>query len=385
MKQVIDLYRSLLGKTDHQVMSENRTGIDTIATFGHQMRFNMADGYPLMTTRKIFIKGIFEELRWILKGQTNVKPLQDVGVSFWNQWADDNGDLGPVYGAMWRRWPGINGETIDQLKKLIVDLKSNPKSRRHIITAWNPAFVPEDGKSFSENVGNGKQALPPCHCFFQFSARKLSSIDLARFIKLQTHRYNALCTEIKILEENLVDEFGKGHDASKLNEIVSAFSKRRKRVEGLLDTLSDTSVVTEDGVDKTVRTIKTFTETDMPEYGLSLLLYMRSNDTPIGLPTNIASYAALLQLVALECNMMVEDYVHVTGDTHIYENQIEGVKTQVQRQPRELPILDIELNYVHDPKSLDDENFFYNHLENIKFEVYGYKPHPVIKFPQAAL
>lgn len=384
MKQVIDLYRGLLGRTDHQVMSENRTGIDTIAIFGHQMRFNMADGYPLMTTRRIYLKGVFEEMRWILQGQTNVKPLQDAGVHFWDQWADDNGDLGPVYGAMWRRWPGINGESIDQLKKLIIDLKTNPKSRRHIITAWNPAFVPEDGKSFSENVANGKQALPPCHCFFQFSARKLSSIDLARFTKLQTQRYNALRAEIKILEQRLVDEFSKGHDADKLSVIVGTFTKRRKRVESLLDVISVSSVVNEDGVDKTVRTIKTFTEADMPEHGLSLMLYMRSNDTPIGLPTNIAGYAALLQLVALECGMMPEDYIHATGDTHIYENQIEGVKSQVQRQPKDLPILDIELDYVLDSKSLNEDDFFYNRLDKIKFEVYGYDPHPVIKFPQAA-
>lgn len=384
MKTVLDLYRTLIGRKDHQDMSENRTGIDTIAMFGHQMRFNIADGYPLMTSRKIFMKGVIEELKWILRGQTNVKYLNDAGVHFWDQWADPDGELGPVYGAMWRAWPNQNGEVIDQLKKLIVDLKTNPKSRRHIITAWNPALIPADDKTFSENVADGKQALPPCHCFFQFSARKLSEIDLARFRKLQNTRFEALQRELVLLEERLVAEIAKDLRLEELTQVVRAFADRRKKVVTLIEEISEITEEAVEGQEPPKRTLKKFTVEDMPKYGLSLLLYMRSNDTPIGLPTNIAGYAALLQLVADECGMMPEDYIHTTGDTHIYENQIEGIKTQVSRLPKELPILQVEKDYVSDPSSLNEEDFFYNHLDKIKLEIYGYDPHPAIKFPQAA-
>jgi thymidylate synthase len=143
----------------------DRTGIGTISIFGHQMRFDLAEGFPLLTTKKLHIKSIIHELLWFLKGETNIGYLKDNKVSIWDEWADANGNLGPIYGAQWRNW---NNEGIDQITLLIEGLKSNPDSRRHVVTAWNPSVLPISGKSFAENVSLGKAALPPCHAMFQF-------------------------------------------------------------------------------------------------------------------------------------------------------------------------------------------------------------------------
>lgn len=134
---------------------EDRTGVGTISVFGYQMRFDLSEGFPLVTTKKLHLKSIIYELLWFLNGDTNIKYLKDNGVTIWDEWADENGDLGPVYGYQWRSWPGRNGEKIDQISKLIDQLKTKPDSRRHIVTAWNPADV-------------DKMALPPCHAMFQF-------------------------------------------------------------------------------------------------------------------------------------------------------------------------------------------------------------------------
>ncbi len=382
MKQVIELFQQLVGRVDSVGFVENRTSVNTSSIFGHMMKFSMVDGYPLITTRKIYLHGVFEELKWIIKGDTNVNSLQKVGVNFWNQWANEDGELGPVYGEMWRRWPAVPGGYIDQLQKLINDLKHNPKSRRHIITAWNPAFLPDETKSFSENIADGKQALPPCHCFFQFSARKLTSIDFAKFKKLRQTRLAALEVELQLMEERLIKAAGDVTDVNQLTEIVLNYSTRITKVKKLLDEIS---TVEADDVGVSKRVMRQPALEEMPEYGLSLLLYMRSNDTPIGLPTNIAGYAALLHLVAKECGMMPEEYIHVTGDTHLYENQLDGVSEQIKRKPYNLPILDVEFNYQHDPKNTHPDDYFYNHLDEIQFEVYGYRYHPAIKYPLAAL
>lgn len=144
---------------------DDRTGTGTTSVFGYQMRFDLSKGFPLVTTKKIHLKSVIYELLWFLKGDTNIKYLTDNGVRIWNEWADENGDLGPVYGAQWRNW---NGEAIDQIKTVIETLKHNPESRRIIVSAWNPSVLPDTGKSFAENVANGKAALPPCHALFQF-------------------------------------------------------------------------------------------------------------------------------------------------------------------------------------------------------------------------
>lgn len=162
MKQYHDLVKHVM-ETGHQ--KGDRTGTGTISVFGYQMRFDLSEGFPLVTTKKLHLKSIIYELLWFLKGDTNINYLNENGVRIWDEWADEEGNLGPVYGAQWRNW---NGQDIDQITELIDTLKNNPNSRRMLVTAWNPGVLPENGKSFGENVANGKVALPPCHAFFQF-------------------------------------------------------------------------------------------------------------------------------------------------------------------------------------------------------------------------
>ena len=163
MKQYLDLLQHIL---DNGFQKGDRTGTGTISVFGHQMRFHLEDGFPLLTTKKVHLRSIIHELLWLINGDTNIKYLHDNKVSIWDEWADSNGDLGPIYGAQWRNW---NNEGIDQIADVINSLKNNPNSRRHIVTAWNPSVLPdESSKDFAANVANGKAALPPCHAFYQF-------------------------------------------------------------------------------------------------------------------------------------------------------------------------------------------------------------------------
>ncbi|UEA62411.1 thymidylate synthase [Hoylesella buccalis] len=259
MQQYLDLLHRIL---EEGKVKTDRTGTGTKSIFGHQMRFNLEDGFPVLTTKKLHLKSIIYELLWFLKGDTNVKYLQEHGVSIWNEWADENGDLGPVYGHQWRSWPDHRGGTIDQIQNVIDLIKHHPDSRRMLVTAWNPADISE-------------MALPPCHCLFQF--------------------YVA------------------------------------------------------DG-------------------RLSLQLYQRSADTFLGVPFNIASYALLLQMMAQVTGLKAGDFIHTTGDTHLYLNHIEQAKLQLTRTPRELP--QMKLN--PDVKSLFD--FRYE-----DFELLNYDPWPHIK------
>lgn len=162
MKQYLDLVKHVLEKGNQK---GDRTGTGTKSVFGYQMRFDLAEGFPMVTTKKLHLKSIIHELLWFLKGDTNIKYLKDNGVKIWDAWADENGDLGPIYGHQWRNW---NSEEIDQIADLIQELKSNPNSRRMLVSAWNPSVLPDTTKSFAENVANNKAALPPCHAFFQF-------------------------------------------------------------------------------------------------------------------------------------------------------------------------------------------------------------------------
>lgn len=259
MQQYLDLLHRIL---EEGKVKTDRTGTGTKSVFGHQMRFNLEDGFPVLTTKKLHLKSIIYELLWFLKGDTNVKYLQEHGVSIWNEWADENGDLGPVYGHQWRSWPDHRGGTIDQIQNVVDLIKHHPDSRRMLVTAWNPADI-------------GEMALPPCHCLFQF--------------------YVA------------------------------------------------------DG-------------------RLSLQLYQRSADTFLGVPFNIASYALLLQMMAQVTGLKAGDFIHTTGDTHLYLNHIEQAKLQLTRTPRELP--QMKLN--PDVKSLFD--FRYE-----DFELLNYNPWPHIK------
>ena len=162
MKQYHDLLKHVLNEGNQK---GDRTGTGTKSVFGYQMRFDLSEGFPMVTTKKLHLKSIVYELLWFLKGDTNIEYLQENGVRIWNEWADENGNLGPVYGHQWRNW---NDDEIDQIKEVVHSLKTNPNSRRMLVSAWNPSVLPDTTKSFSENVANGKAALPPCHAFFQF-------------------------------------------------------------------------------------------------------------------------------------------------------------------------------------------------------------------------
>lgn len=274
MKQYLDILNRILTEGTQK---GDRTGTGTISIFGTQSRYNLADGFPLLTTKKLHLKSIIYELLWFLQGDTNVKYLQEHGVRIWNEWADENGELGPVYGHQWRSWPDYAGGTIDQIQYVVDQLKNNPDSRRMIVSAWNVAEV-------------NKMALPPCHTIFQF--------------------YTAPITDSQ--------------------ELTANGQKPKRR--------------------------------------LSLQLYQRSADTFLGVPFNIASYALLLQMMAQVCDMVPGDFIHTTGDTHLYLNHIEQAKLQLTREPRPLPTMKIN----PDVKSIFDFKFE-------DFELEGYDPHPHIK------
>ena len=259
MKQYLDMLRRI--KTEG-VRKEDRTGTGTISIFGHQMRFDMSEGFPLLTTKKLHLKSIIYELLWFLNGDTNVRYLQEHGVRIWNEWADENGDLGPVYGSQWRSWPDYRGGHIDQIQNILDQLRNNPDSRRMVVSAWNVADI-------------DSMKLPPCHCLFQF--------------------YVA------------------------------------------------------DG-------------------RLSLQLYQRSADTFLGVPFNIASYALLLMMVAQVTGLEPGEFIHTTGDTHLYLNHLEQVDLQLTREPRQLPRMIIN------PEVKDLFSFKYE-----DFRLEGYDPLPHIK------
>ena len=259
MKQYLDILDRILKEGTEK---GDRTGTGTLSIFGTQSRYNLDDGFPLLTTKKLYLKGIIYELLWFLKGSTNLKFLQENNVHIWDEWADENGELGPVYGHQWRSWPDYNGGVIDQIQYVVDQLKTNPNSRRMIVSAWNVAEV-------------NKMALPPCHTIFQF-----------------------------------------------------------------------------------------YVAGDR----LSLQLYQRSADTFLGVPFNIASYALLLQMMAQVTGFRPGDFIHTTGDTHLYLNHLEQARLQLTREPRPLPTMKIN----PDVKSIFD--FKYE-----DFELVGYEPHPHIK------
>lgn len=259
MKQYLQLLNRILTEG---VKKDDRTGTGTLSVFGNQMRFDLSDGFPLLTTKKLHLKSIIYELLWFLRGDTNIKYLKDHGVSIWDEWADANGELGPVYGHQWRSWPDYNGGTIDQISAVIDQIKHHPESRRMIVSAWNVAEVPQ-------------MALPPCHCLFQFYVAN-----------------------------------GK----------------------------------------------------------LSLQLYQRSADTFLGVPFNIASYALLLMMVAQVTGLKPGEFIHTTGDTHLYLNHIEQAKLQLSREPRPLPTMHIN------PDVKDIFSFKYE-----DFQIENYNPWPHIK------
>ncbi|WDH81079.1 thymidylate synthase [Paenibacillus urinalis] len=259
MKDYQELLRDIL---DHGVKKEDRTGTGTISVFGRQLRFDLSKGFPLVTTKRIHLKSVIHELLWFISGDTNIRYLKENGVRIWDEWADENGDLGPVYGSQWRAWETPDGQFIDQIANVIDSIKNNPDSRRHIVSAWNVAEIEH-------------MKLPPCHFVFQFYVAG-----------------------------------GK----------------------------------------------------------LSCMLTMRSVDTFLGLPFNIASYALLTHMVAQQCDLEVGDFVWSGGDVHIYLNHLEQVNTQLAREPYPLPKLVIKRK----PDSILDYKY-----EDFEFE--NYEHHPAIK------
>ena len=259
MKSYLNLLDKIL---NDGVQKGDRTGTGTLSIFGHQMRFDLSEGFPLLTTKKLHMKSIIYELLWFLKGDTNVRYLQEHGVRIWNEWADENGELGPVYGHQWRSWPDYDGGVIDQIEYVLNQIRTNPNSRRMIVSAWNVAEV-------------NKMALPPCHTLFQFYV-----------------------------------------------------------VNGKL----------------------------------SLQLYQRSADTFLGVPFNIASYALLCMMIAQVTGLEPGEFIHTTGDTHLYLNHLEQARLQLTREPRPLPTM--KLN--PDVKSLFD-------LKYEDFVLEDYDPWPHIK------
>ena len=263
MKQYLDLLKRI---TTEGIRKEDRTGTGTLSVFGHQMRFDLSEGFPLLTTKKLHLKSIIHELLWFLQGDTNVKYLQENGVRIWNEWADENGDLGPVYGKQWRAFETLdkngNRVVVDQIKEVINQIKTHPDSRRLLVCAWHPGQTDD-------------MARPPCHTLFQFYIAN-----------------------------------GK----------------------------------------------------------LSLQLYQRSADTFLGVPFNIASYALLLMMVAQVTGYEPGEFVHTTGDTHLYLNHLQPVEEQLSRTPRPLPRM------VINPQVKDIFSFQYD-----DFHLTDYNPWPHIK------
>jgi len=235
MKQYLDLVRHVL---ENGEVKGDRTGTGTKSVFGYQMRFDLSNGFPMVTTKKLHLKSIIYELLWFLKGDTNIDYLKENGVNIWNAWADKNGDLGPVYGFQWRNW---NNDGIDQIKILVKELANNPNSRRHLISAWNPSVLPDTSKSFESNVANGKAALPPCHAFFQFyvSNEKLScqlyqrSADVFLGVPFNIASYSLLTMMIaqvcNLKLGNFVHTFGDAHIYSNHFEQMNIQLKREPR------------------------------------------------------------------------------------------------------------------------------------------------------------
>lgn len=296
---------------------EDRTGTGTISLFGTQMRFNLQDGFPLVTTKKTHLKSIIHELLWFLQGDTNTKYLNDNGVKIWDEWADENGDLGRVYGAQWRDWKTHKHlhvtagcgysipveQNIDQIENVVNRLKTNPDCRRLIVSAWNPGELDQ-------------MALAPCHCLFQFNTRPMS-------VK-QRQEYHST---VNMGREFLIT----GSDADYHKE---------------------------------------FDKLGVPSRYLDCQLYQRSCDFFLGVPFNIASYALLTMMIAQCSNMAAGDFIWTGGDTHLYLNHLEQADEQLARETYKLPTMKIN------PDIKDIFGFKYE-----DFNLIDYECHPTIKAP----
>ena len=315
--QYLELLKDIL---ENGVKKGDRTGTGTISVFGRQIRHKMSEGFPLLTTKKMYFKGVITELLWFLRGDTNIKFLHDNDCHIWdgdyNKSGRTDGELGPVYGKQWRNWnssfaeyEGVKG--VDQIKNLINDLKKNPDSRRLMVSAWNVTEI-------------DKMTLPPCHYGFQIYTRELSLKE--RF---------ELWEE---LPDKDVLDFPVGSLENMTDEIYH----------------------------------NTLTQIGVPERSISLMWSQRSADSLLGIPFNIASYAALLEILAKEVNMVPDELIGNLGDTHLYSNHVEQAKEQISRTPYKLPTLEIKVDNLLD--SLMD-------WKPSDFSIIGYESHPSIKAP----
>ena len=365
MQQYLDLMAKTVKEGRYR---EGRNG-GTYGIFGHQMRFNLADGFPLVTTKKTHLRSIIHEMLWFMRGCTDNRELTKEGVTIWNEWAatkemvevgenvnwvaaqqnatitcppgfdemswtdildwftkaglDVNdymyiqeGEIGPMYGKQMRSWPTAFG-SIDQIKTILATLKKDPMSRRMCVSTWNPESLPWEDHSVEENVMEGRMALAPCHAFFQFYADELTTHERLAYV-----------------DRHYLTSYVLTHEARFINELEEA---------------------------------------NVPKYRLSCQLYMRSNDVPLGCPFNIAGYALLIHMFAHILNMIPGELVYTIGDAHIYANQMELTKTQLSRTPMKLPKLRIDTK----GRDVTDPAFF----QFDDFILEGYESHPHIAYP----
>jgi thymidylate synthase len=341
----------------HGTDKGDRTGTGTRSIFGHQMRFDLRKGLPLVTTKQVHLKSIIHELLWFISGETNIQYLKDKGVKIWDQWATPEGDLGPVYGEQWRSWKVDQFDTsdpdnivakryaIDQLQEVIDQLKERPDCRRLLVSAWNPAVLPKAELSPSENAAIGLQALPPCHTLFQFAT------ELIPFTE-----------RLSMYRKEFQDKFLSNTDWCTLmqDQDKDIFLEVENRYADHLESIKDGGA-------------GFLEKANIPTRYLSCQLYQRSADWFLGVPFNIASYAILTAMVAQVTGMVAKEFIHTFGDTHIYNNHFDQCKEQISRKAYgTLP------NLTLNPEIKNINNFSFEDIN-----ITGYNFHPAIKAPIA--
>lgn len=343
MKQYLALMQDIL---DNGVVKKDRTGVGTLSVFGRQLRFDLKEGFPLVTTKKVHLKSIIHELLWFLNGDTNVKYLQENGVKIWNEWSDEEGNLGPVYGKQWREWRDCkvvechdvrrtqqlmqrgykyignmkeDGTTYlvyekahDQISKVIQQLREDPDSRRIVVSAWNVGDLDD-------------MALNPCHNYFQFYTTEMTLLE-----------------RLDWYEANEPEKF------------------------------ANAPLINHEDIDDEERLHETLDREGIPRRKLSCVYMMRSNDYLLGAPFNVASYALLTHMIAQQLNMVPDELVYSGVDVHLYSNHLEQAKLQLTREPYPLPKLVIKRK----PGSIFDYKYE-------DFELIGYQAHPHIAAPVA--
>lgn len=412
-------YLDLLGQVmDKGVVSKHqRTGIETRRIVGPQYEFDLSKGWPLIAERKVPYKSMFAEMLWFLRGDTNARTLNTYGSAVWDEWAINEaqaraaivklqllepgerldfegtravavrepgeiralptalapGALGPIYNQMWRRWPGVNGSgTIDQLAAAYHLLKTNPTSRRIIVTGWNPTYLPDEALSPQENVCNGKQALPPCHTLYQFFAEETPIYDRL----LQLGNAHSVSLKHVLIETGLGPAFEYLHRGQYANILSHRPPKRPYRsFESLPDDFFQPTLSTRGATKATLLDYADRYLThhmQVPKHRLSMKLYARSQDLPLGTVFNQAMYSALLIMFAKHLGMTPHRYIHTIGDAHIYGNQYAGVEELLSRPRRPFPTLSI----------LETGGSVWSHSVS-DFTPIGYNPDARIKFPIA--